>query len=77
MVGFCNFAIQLASGMGFLELRNSWRIYVELFNIGEWNLPKIKAGDDAEHCAWIPLSKLKREEIFEDHYDIITYFTKI
>ena len=41
---------------------------------GEYNLPKVKGSDDAEHAQWIPISKLNSEEIFEDHYDIIQSF---
>jgi bifunctional NMN adenylyltransferase/nudix hydrolase len=41
---------------------------------GEWNLPKVKGADDAERAQWIPISQLKSEVIFEDHYDIIMHF---
>lgn len=34
-------------------------------------LPKIKGGDDAKHCFWVPLSDIKKETLFEDHWDII------
>ena len=34
-------------------------------------LPKIKGGDDAAKAQWVPLGNLKREVMFEDHYDII------
>lgn len=34
-------------------------------------LPKIKGADDAEKAQWIPLANLRREVMFEDHYDII------
>lgn len=54
------------------------RIITQAFHIGlsdgEWNLPKVKGGDDAEKAQWVPLSKLNSVEIFEDHYDIIQYF---
>lgn len=37
-------------------------------------LPRVKGGDDAAHAAWYPLSELESmaENIFEDHYLIIT-----
>lgn len=35
-------------------------------------LPKIKGSDDAVKAVWVPLSDLRRDEMFEDHYDIIT-----
>jgi bifunctional NMN adenylyltransferase/nudix hydrolase len=43
---------------------------------GEWNLPKIKGGDDAEEVGtdWYPINNLDRSELFEDHYDIIKFF---
>ncbi len=41
---------------------------------GEWNLPKVKGEDDAEKAQWVPLSQVRSEEMFEDHYDIISYF---
>jgi bifunctional NMN adenylyltransferase/nudix hydrolase len=44
--------------------------YIQLPNSNP--LPKIKGGDDAKSALWYPLSELKREELFEDHWDIIT-----
>lgn len=38
--------------------------------IGE--LPRIKGSDDAEKAVWLPISDLKPNNMFEDHYDIIT-----
>jgi len=35
------------------------------------NLPKIKGSDDADKAAWVPLNELKRNLMFEDHYDIL------
>jgi bifunctional NMN adenylyltransferase/nudix hydrolase len=39
--------------------------------------PRVKGGDDAVDAWWFPLSELdrKRDQIFEDHYDIIQYMT--
>lgn len=34
-------------------------------------LPKVKGSDDAAKAQWVPLSQLRREAMFEDHYDII------
>lgn len=34
-------------------------------------LPKVKGGDDARHAFWVPLSDLKPERMFEDHFHII------
>lgn len=43
---------------------------------GEWNLPKVKGSDDAEEIGtgWYEIDKLKRYELFDDHYEIIKYF---
>lgn len=35
------------------------------------DLPKIKGSDDAEKAQWVPISNLRREAMYEDHYDII------
>jgi len=37
-------------------------------------LPKVKGSDDAEKAKWVPLSDISRENFFEDHIDIISYF---
>ena len=34
-------------------------------------LPKVRGGDDARHALWVPLSELKPEVMFEDHYFIV------
>lgn len=34
-------------------------------------LPKVRGSDDAEKAKWIPLSAIRRSEMFEDHYSII------
>jgi bifunctional NMN adenylyltransferase/nudix hydrolase len=39
-------------------------------------LPKVKGSDDAAAAFWVPLSKVKREECFEDHYAIIQNFVR-
>jgi len=40
-------------------------------NDGEWNLPKIKGGDDAESAQWIPISSIDPIKCYEDHYEIL------
>ena len=45
--------------------------FIEL-NAGD--LPEVKGSDDAEKAKWFPLSFVHEEELFEDHYSIITYF---
>lgn len=39
------------------------------------NLPIVKGSDDAQHAFWVPISDLKRENMFEDHYDLIKNLT--
>jgi bifunctional NMN adenylyltransferase/nudix hydrolase len=40
-------------------------------------LPKVKGSDDAEKAKFIPLNDIDRSKCFEDHYEIISYFTGI
>jgi bifunctional NMN adenylyltransferase/nudix hydrolase len=42
-------------------------------------LPKVKGSDDAEKAFWVPLNEVvaQRDKFFEDHFHIISYFTKI
>jgi len=37
-------------------------------------LPKVKGGDDAEKARWVPISDVRSDECFEDHYEIIQHF---
>lgn len=37
-------------------------------------LPKVKGADDAEKAKWVPISEVRPDECFEDHFDIISYF---
>ena len=40
-------------------------------------LPEVEAADDAEKAQWWPLADVKREMMFEDHYDIILALTAL
>jgi len=40
-------------------------------NLGDGAFPKTKAADDAKARTWMPMAKLDRRVIFEDHLDII------
>ncbi len=33
--------------------------------------PALRAGDDAEEARWVPLGEVRREGMYEDHYDIL------
>ena len=45
--------------------------YIEL---PDGELPKVKGSDDAEKAKWVPISELRSQDCFEDHFDIITSF---
>lgn len=42
---------------------------------GEMKLARLKAGSDAEAAMWVPLSQLYADEMFDDHWHIVRYFT--
>ena len=37
-------------------------------------LPKVKGSDDADKARWVPLSDVRSEDCFEDHWEIIQHF---
>jgi len=37
-------------------------------------LPRVKGSDDAEKAKWVPISELREEDFFDDHFFIISYF---
>lgn len=37
-------------------------------------LPKVKGADDAEKAIWLPITDVKEDMFFDDHYHIISYF---
>jgi bifunctional NMN adenylyltransferase/nudix hydrolase len=45
----------------------------------DMKLPKVTGADDAEKAFWVPLNDVvsQRDKFFEDHFAIISYFTKI
>ena len=45
--------------------------YIELV---AGKLPAVKGGDDAAEAKWVPLSHIREEEMFEDHFSIIQEF---
>lgn len=49
-----------------------------LIDLGEGPLPALRAGDDASEAHWVPLADLGsiENQFYEDHLDIITYFTR-
>lgn len=47
------------------------------FDLGNGYLPPITAGDDAAHAEWVPLSKIRADEMFDDHAFIISKMINI
>jgi bifunctional NMN adenylyltransferase/nudix hydrolase len=41
------------------------------------NLPQVKGGDDAAVAKWWPIGEITRDMMFEDHFDIVTYFVSL
>jgi bifunctional NMN adenylyltransferase/nudix hydrolase len=37
-------------------------------------LPRVKGSDDAEKARWVPIAEVRREDCFEDHYEILQHF---
>ena len=52
------------------------RIITHAFHIElpDGELPKVKGSDDADKARWVPISDVRSEECFEDHYEIIQHF---
>ena len=55
------------------------RTITHAFNIclPDGELPKVRGGSDATSATWIPLSQVDSSQTFEDHYEIISYFTGV
>lgn len=48
-----------------------------LIDLGNGPLDKVKGSDDAAKAFWQPLSEVKRDQMFEDHYSIIQFLVGI
>lgn len=48
--------------------------HASLIHLPPGPLPKVRGADDADKAKWFTLSEITRDMMFEDHYDIITYF---
>lgn len=40
-------------------------------------LPHVKGSDDAEKAVWLPISELREDMFFDDHFHIINYMLKL
>lgn len=50
----------------------TWAQHIVLDDTKE--LPKVKGKDDAREAFWIPISEVRSDQCFEDHYEILQYF---
>ena len=65
--------------MGIPRMTNAYYCEIQPDFVGEGNfpkLPKVKGSDDAQQAKWIPLAEVKNMVLFDDHFDILDYFTK-
>lgn len=46
-----------------------------LIQLPDGELPRVKGSDDALKAKWIPISEVKSEECFEDHFEILSDLT--
>lgn len=53
------------------SLRGRTITHAALLELTPGPLPPVKGADDAEKAFWLPLSAIREEEMFEDHYAII------
>ena len=44
---------------------------------GDTKLPKVKGSDDAEKAKWFPISDIREDMMFDDHYHVINFFLGI
>ena len=40
-------------------------------------LPKVKGSDDAIRAKWIPISELREDQMFDDHYHVVSFFLSL
>lgn len=55
------------------SLRGRTITHAFLIQLPPGDLPPVKGGDDAAKAMWIPISDIKEELMFEDHYAIIQH----
>jgi bifunctional NMN adenylyltransferase/nudix hydrolase len=41
------------------------------------NFPKVKGADDAKRAKWVPFNEIKKELLFDDHFDIISHWVPL
>lgn len=55
------------------SLRGRTITHAFLIQLPPGDLPPVKGGDDAAKAMWVPISDIKEELMFEDHYAIIQH----
>jgi len=40
-------------------------------------LPRVKGADDAEKAKWVPISELRENQMFDDHYFLVCHFLSL
>jgi bifunctional NMN adenylyltransferase/nudix hydrolase len=53
------------------SLRGRTITHAALIELPAGKLPPVKGSDDAKKAVWVPLSSIREEDMFEDHYHII------
>lgn len=53
------------------SMRGRMITHVTHYDLKPGKLPKVKGGDDAAKAKWVPLSEVKEDRMFSDHYHII------
>lgn len=54
-------------------------VYYDIAPDNDGSLPRIYGNDDAKMALWVPLDTIRRNQtrLFDDHFEIISFFTKI
>lgn len=55
------------------SLRGRTITHAFLIQLPPGELPSVKGGDDAAKAMWVPISDIKEENMFEDHYAVIQH----
>lgn len=56
------------------SLRGRTITHAFLIELPAGDLPIVKGSDDARRAKWVPISDIREDNMFEDHYHIIQYF---
>jgi len=62
-------------GLPKITIAYYYEVYPDKNKRGYSSLPKVSGSDDASEAKWFSLAEVKRMNLFDDHSDIIDYFT--